>query len=1032
MKRSTLFFFFFSTFLAFSQFSTFDLLKKLQNNESLPRIASPIDKNKVIKSLKSFKQVSQLLQTVRQPNGDTSPVRQLNLGSLGSLDNFNQPTVFNDFVIYYDSDFKVPRFVFPKNSSAIVEYKYRNFLLSNSFFSFIDANKSLFKLQNPSKELTEVDITRSTDGEIIIRYQQNFKQIPIWGKELIARFNSNGELVSINCNLAPAFVGEIPTQPEISADFAIEKAIADLKKRTVVFEIPQELKNIVISAEPKATLFYYKEKIDAKPRLVWVVEIRPNIWERYRYFVDAKTSEIVEFYQTNPSDGPTVGSGIDLFGQNRTLNIFLSQGRYYLVDASKPMFNQNVQSPNGVIVTYSNNNTDLTKDSKPMVVSSNTTTFSDPVAVSLHYHLGKVYDYYYSTFGRNSIDNNKKNVVGIIHITSNGESMANAFWSGDFLAFGDGGSYFQPLAKGLDVVAHEFTHGVVQFTVDLEYKFQSGALNEGFADWGGAMVDREDWLIGEDVVKPNYFPSGAMRDMSDPHNKAFPGDPNWLPAHMSEYQDLPLERDNGGVHINVGIINKATYLIGNAIGKDKLEKIYYRVLDKRYLIKQANFVDFRIACERSAKELFGDNSPELAAVRNAFDAVGIGSSGSSNPGKDLPPVSGKHFLLAVDGTDHYLWRLEEKLTTQQDIIKISRYPVFTESGSVVTVSEDGTSAFYIDFTNNVHSINLLTLEDTLLTTDGVFRSIAISGGQNPKIAATTIDYSPLVYIYDIRTDSTKIINLYTPNTSHTPAYTQPLFAVNLSWSPSGKYLVYDAINVRYELNGDTTYVAEVNLLEPESGTIIRIIPPMPTGIHIASPMFSQTSDNRLSFVVWDVVNQVGAIYIGDLFSGNVSTLTQFSLATNQGSTSVFSPNDTAIVIQFYNPQLFTTNLYKLKLNQDKMTPNGSPYLYATNAGIPRWFAQGIRNEVVASESRDNFNLYPNPSGGTIIVDLFGGNTDFGVKVFDLLGTLINVTSIRSGNKVIVTMPENAKSGPYLLQIESDMGKAIKSFLFIRN
>ncbi|ROL58625.1 peptidase M4 family protein, partial [Bacteroidetes/Chlorobi group bacterium Naka2016] len=645
------------TLVAFGQINTFDLLRKVKNKEPLPNQKVNLDYEKIIQANKNFAQLKQFFQTTRKEQTSSSKPKTLMLPK-----NIISPEAdlqFSDNIqIQYDEKYGTPCFIQANGNQPLIKAKYYNFTLSKTIFHFIGRFGDEFQLKEPKNELVEKEIIKTSDGGTAIRYQQVYNGIPIWGKELIANFNRFGDLEVITAKIVPTFEPSVPVNYTVSKNAAINIAVEDIRKRTLIQEIPEQLKRLVTNTE-KAELWYYLENPNQKPTLIWVVEYRPNLLERYRYFIDANTGEILESYQANPSDGPAIGYGLDLFNQNRQLNVFVFNGKYLLINASKPMYNQNVQSPNGVIVIYTNNNMDLTQNSQPTIVSSNTQNFSDPVAVTLHYFLDKVYDYYYNTFSRNSIDGNKKNIVGIVHVTDQGSSMANAFWTGDFMVFGDGGNYFYPLARGLDVIAHEFTHGVVQFTVDLEYKFQSGALNEGFADWGGSMVDREDWLIGEDVVNPAYFPSGTMRDMSDPHNKAYPGDPNWLPAHMNEYQDLPLEKDNGGVHINVGIINKATYLIGSAIGKDKLEKIYYRVLDKRYLTKQANFVDFRLACERAAKELFGDNSAELQAVKNAFDAVGIGNSGGSAPNPDLPPVSGKHYILAVDANQFYLWRLEE-------------------------------------------------------------------------------------------------------------------------------------------------------------------------------------------------------------------------------------------------------------------------------------------------------------------------------------------------------------------------------------
>lgn len=1016
---------------ALAQINTFDLLDKVKNHKPLPNRKDNIDYQKVHSLHKTFSKLAPMIQSTRNIGANSLQPKTLQIYQSPS----SSKTLYeisNDIRIAFDAKFNTPSFIEAKSNLPLVKSKYYNFTLSNSFFDFISNYSQVFQLANPKEEFIEKEIVKTSEGECAIRYQQVFKGIPIWGKEVIAHYNKFGELEVINSKVVPTFDNSVNLWAKIPKETALQIAINNLKERTNFADFPKELKKFVSDIEPRVALWFYYENPLDKPILVWVVEIRPNLLERYRYFINAINGKIVEFYQMNPSDGPALGNGVDLLNQNRQLNIFLSNGVYYLVDASKPMFNQNIQSPNGVIVTYTNGNSDLTKNSNPIIVSSQNTTFTDPAAVSAHYFLGKVYDYYYSTFSRNSLDGNKKNIVSIVHVTNNGQSMANAFWTGDFIVFGDGGTMFYPLARGLDVIAHEFTHGVVQFTVDLEYKYQSGALNEGFADWGGAMVDRDDWLIGEDVVNPAYFPSGTMRDMRDPHNQAYPGDPNWLPAHMNEYQDLPLDKDNGGVHINVGIINKATYLIGATIGKDKLEKIYYRVLEKRYLTKQANFVDFRLACERAAKELFGENSNEHQAVKNAFDAVGIGNSGGSAPSPSLPPVVGKHYIIAVDANQNYLWRLEEKLTSQSDIVKISNSPVFTASGSSVSATENGAYVFYIDYNNMIHAINMWTNTDTILADASAFRSIAVSGGANPKIAITLVDFQPTIYFYDIGKDSSWIFQLYTPTTSHNQIYTKPLFAVNLTWTPDGNYLVYDAINVRYEPSGDTTYFAEINLIDPSSGVILRIVPPLPTGVHIASPMFSQTNNNRLAFVVWNEITGIGTINIGDLYTGSVSTLVQTNLNQLQVATPVFSPNDTAIVFQSYDPHLFVYNLYKIKLAQDKFTPSGQAYLYATNAGIPRWIALGVRMDVADNQNITEQSIYPNPSNGTVFVRIESISENLNIRVIDVVGNIVDAKFETIDNSTLkITLPNDAPAGVYFVEIQSQKKAYFQRFILLR-
>jgi hypothetical protein len=170
-----------------------------------------------------------------------------------------------------------------------------------------------------------------------------------------------------------------------------------------------------------------------------------------------------------------------------------------------------------------------------------------------------------------------------------------------------------------DVVAHEWTHAVTEHSANLKYRWQSGALNESFSDIFGAMVDRDDWLIGEDL--PPHILGGreAIRDLSNPRRFG-------QPDHTRDWVETC--SDNEGVHTNSGITNKAYYNIATAIGKDKAERIFYRALTV-YLHTNSSLEDARAAALQSAQDLYGANSAEYNAVRDGFNAVGL--DGQWNP-----------------------------------------------------------------------------------------------------------------------------------------------------------------------------------------------------------------------------------------------------------------------------------------------------------------------------------------------------------------------------------------------------------------
>ncbi|MDH3968226.1 MAG: M4 family metallopeptidase [Rhodospirillales bacterium] len=240
---------------------------------------------------------------------------------------------------------------------------------------------------------------------------------------------------------------------------------------------------------------------------------------------------------------------------------------------------------------------------------------------------------YFAELGRNSIDNAGMNLRLNVHV---GENYMNAFWDGDEMAFGDGdGQIFTSFAQSLDVMAHEMAHGVTQFTANLDYYSQSGALNEHFSDvFGTAItqyklnqtVDDADWLIGNEIMGPTLY-GEALRSMKAPgtayDNPLLGKDPQ--PAHMKDYYNGP--NDNRGVHINSGIMNRAFYLAAtDQIGTQKAAKIWYHALQN--LWPTADFDDAVEIIVESARTLVGDGVvPEgtTQTVRLAFKEVGLPS-----------------------------------------------------------------------------------------------------------------------------------------------------------------------------------------------------------------------------------------------------------------------------------------------------------------------------------------------------------------------------------------------------------------------
>ena len=375
-------------------------------------------------------------------------------------------------------------------------------------------------------------------------------------------------------------------------------------------------------------------------------------------YIDAQDGGVLLQYNDLQRQS-AVGTGTGVLGDTKKISTRLLSGRYQADDVLRPP----------ILITYDmQGNIKRTEDyldgvyvaATSDIANDSDNTWTDGANVDAHVYLGYTYDYYFKRFGRKGLDDRNAPIYAISHPVRRSDFatlsdddienyMLNAFWCGGCgpsfwgaMMFGEGlpagltigGQVVYYFAGGLDVVAHELTHGLTEYTSNLIYRNESGALNESFSDMIGTAVEffyqtpgtglrQADYLIGEDIVRP-----GGLRSMSNPG--AF-GDPD----HYSRRYTGP--EDNGGVHINSGIPNHAFYLaieggtnrtsglavtgVGGA-NREQIERIFYRGFTS-YLTPGATFAQARQATLRAASELFGDASAAFRAVQQAWTAVGV-------------------------------------------------------------------------------------------------------------------------------------------------------------------------------------------------------------------------------------------------------------------------------------------------------------------------------------------------------------------------------------------------------------------------
>jgi Zn-dependent metalloprotease len=484
----------------------------------------------------------------------------------------------------------------------------------------LETQKRDFGLREVNDDLRLVSAEQDDFGKTHLRLRQLHNGVEVFGSQLISHVE--GETVT-SIGGRSFNVSALDTTPALSAEQAIEAAKKALAYQGEFAKAPSAKLTVL----PHSV---FTDTPGADATLTWQVTLQiedgTDATAMHQYFVDTRDGRIVWHYDSMPKSGV----GYSLY--NGTVPVqslyvppgFLSAAQYKMIDITHS--NNSVYDMNGGI----NSPTTIFVD-PDNVWGDGTFSNRQSAAVDAQYGVSKAWDYFASVFGRRGWDNNGMEVDCRVHYGSN---FNNAFESQgtNYLSFGDGdGSQFTSLVS-LDVVAHEFTHGVTEHTSGLIYANEAGALNESFSDIFGTAVEfayksNANYLIGEQCYTPNT-PNDALRDMTNP------GIDNYANRLYQGTCSPTKSNDNCGVHFNSGIMNNAFYLLaaGGAnrtslitvpsIGRRNAEMIFYRALTL-YLFPSAKFYDARVATVNAAVDLFGPDSAEHRAVETAWEAVGV-------------------------------------------------------------------------------------------------------------------------------------------------------------------------------------------------------------------------------------------------------------------------------------------------------------------------------------------------------------------------------------------------------------------------
>ena len=808
-------------------------------------------------------------------------------------------------------------------------------------FAYLGQVKSLLKISDPSVSFV-VSKTETDDlGQTHVRLNQVHRGLPVHGAELIAHL-TDGEVTTLNGRTRPIDAG-LTITPKLTQPQATERAFWDVGTESIVRKFGENILKIK-PAEGELCVFTTANRED---RLAYQLTICPNFIERWEYMIDAQTGAVLDKYNnTCGVDGPVKATARDLNGVSRTIQTYLSGQTYVLIDASRAMFNKTTSkipnSPVGALWTIDFRND--TSQTAYQTTSANNTNWT-PTAVSAHANASTSYEYFLNTFQRNALDGKGGTMISIINVADpdDAKGFDNAVWTGKAMIYGNGRTAFKPLAGALDVAGHEMTHGITQNTAGLEYKYQSGAINESMSDVFGVLIDRTNWTLGEDVVVRTAFPSGALRSMSNP-NQNGSSVRGYQPRTMAQY--INTTQDNGGVHINSGIPNYAFYLFAtsNAVGREKAEKVYYRTLTQ-YLTRTSQFVDLRLAVLKATADLYGATGAEYAAAKKAFDDVGI-NDGQSTPTRqpELPTATGQDKILLSD--------TDGKDELYSDVFQTNKFEKKSSLGlrQRPSVTDDGQTAYYVTSDKRIKSVNLTgTAKETIISNETVWANVAVSK-DNARLAFLTDAREPTIYVYSAAKNKTVKFKLYNPTTGQGVTNGDVQYADTFEWDYSGENIIYDAYNELESASGDDISYWDVGIIRVwdkqkndfSDGTIDKLFSGLDEGESIGNPSFSKNSPDILAF---DYITTDGATEAYSIIAANLST----GKVTNIYKNNTFgypNYNRTDSKIAFNTESSAgKEQISGVDLAADKVTAaTGRMTVLSTGAKWPVWYTQSVRSQ----------------------------------------------------------------------------------------
>jgi MYXO-CTERM domain-containing protein len=499
--------------------------------------------------------------------------------------------------------------------------------IADQTLDYLHDHKAELKMRAPREELTGFRTIKDDLAMTHVRFRQTERGLRVLGGNAMVHYDAAGGITKIDQDYVPD-LDRLDIVPTIDKDQA------------KTFINPGEQ----VIGEPELMIYAFNHH---DPTLAWEMSVRSSVRSSWTVRIDAHTGEQLSRITQQHT---ATGTGVGVSGKTRTIQYTTgTSGQLQLVDATRAF----------QLATFDAKQApDATKGTVVIGSSASSwdtaSTLGRGSAVDAQANIAFVVDYYSKKFARKSWDDKNGNIPIVVHVgddTDGQPGLDNAYFDQqlNLMAFGDGRELLKPTAGFMDITAHEFTHAVTFNSSALEYQDQSGALNEGISDIFGAFIehaqtpdDKNNWLMGEGSLLQG---SGAMRDMVNPKNGFDP-----QPGHMTEF--VRTTQDQGGVHINSGIPNKAASLmtvggtgttgvvVARGIGWENAEKVWYRA-NTVYLKETSDFAAAAQATLTAGKDL-GLSQEDQNVIDCAWKAVGVtqGTCAKITPASTTPGTSG--------------------------------------------------------------------------------------------------------------------------------------------------------------------------------------------------------------------------------------------------------------------------------------------------------------------------------------------------------------------------------------------------------